>query len=47
MRVIATLIIIGYLMMDKGPLEEEDIIKIEVEGHQIEGMTMGEVILEE
>ena len=46
MRVIATLMIIGDLMMDEGPLEEDD-IKIEAEGHQIEGMTMGEVILEE
>ena len=34
-------------MMDEGPLEEEDDITIEVEGHQIEGMTTGEVILEE
>ena len=34
-------------MMDEGPLEEEDNIKTEAEGHQIEGMTMGEVILEE
>ena len=33
--------------MDKGPLEEEDNITIEVEGCQIEGMTMIEVILEE
>ena len=33
-------------MMDKGPLEEEDDIMIEVEGCQIEGMTMTEVILE-
>ena len=47
MRVIATVIIIGDLMMDEGPLEEEDNIMIEVEGHQIEGMTMQEVILEE
>ena len=46
MRVIATLIIIGDLMMDEGPLEEEAKIKIEVEGHQIEGMTTREVILE-
>ena len=34
-------------MMDGGPLEEEDDITIEVEGHQTEGMTMIEVILEE
>ena len=34
-------------MMDEGPLEEEDNIKTEAEGHQIDGMTMGEVILEE
>ena len=47
MRVIATLIIIGDLMMDEDTLEEEDIIMIEVEGYQIEGMTMREVILEE
>ena len=47
MRVIATLIIIGDLMMDEGPLEEEDDIKIEMKGHQIEGMTIREVILEE
>ena len=47
MRVIVILIIIGDLMMDEGPLEEEDDIMIEVEGHQIEGMTMIEVIQEE
>ena len=29
-------------MMDIGPMEEEDDITIEVEGHQIEGMTMDE-----
>ena len=46
-RVIVTLIMIGDLIMDKGPLEEEDNIMIEAEGHQIEGMTMGEIILEE
>ena len=45
MRVIATLIIIGDLMMDEDPLEEDN-IKIKAEGHQVEGMTMGEVILE-
>ena len=47
MRVIAILMIIGDLMMDEGPLEEEDNITIEVEGCQIEGMTTIEVILEE
>ena len=33
--------------MDLGPMEEEDDITIEVEGHLIEGITMIEVILEE
>ena len=33
--------------MDEGPLEEEDIIMLEAEGLQIEGMTMREVILKE
>ena len=47
MRVIMTLIMIGDLMMHESPLEEEDDIMIEVEDHQREGMTMGEVILEE
>ena len=47
MRVIVTLMIIGDLMMDVGPMGEEDDIMIEVEGCQIEGMTMIEVILEE
>ena len=47
MRVIAILIIIGDLMIDEDPLEEEGNIMKEVEGHLIEGMTMGEVILEE
>ena len=47
MRLIATLIMIENLMMDEGPLEEEDDIMIEVEGHQIEEMINGEVILEE
>ena len=42
MRVLAILIIIGDLMMDVGPMEE-DCIMIEVE----EGMTTIEVILEE
>ena len=45
MRVIVILMIIGDLMMDKGPLEEEG-VKIGVEG-QIEGIIMIEVILEE
>ena len=31
-------------MMDEGPLEGRDITMIEVEGHQIEGMTRREVI---
>ena len=47
MRAIAILIIIGDLRMDEVPLEEEDDITIEAKGHQIEGMTMREVILEE
>ena len=47
MRVKVTLMIIGDLMMDVGPMEVEDIITIEVEGCQIEGMTTIEVILEE
>ena len=45
MRVVI-LMMIGDLMMDEGPLEEEG-IKIEVEGHQIEGIIMIEVTLEE
>ena len=45
MRVIVTLMIIGDLTMDEGPLEEEDIM-IGVEGCQIEGITMIEVTLE-
>ena len=47
MRVIVILIIIGDLMMDKDPLEEEDNIMIEMEGCLIEGITMIEVILDE
>ena len=47
MRVIVILMIIGDLMMDKGPLEEEDDIMTGVEGHQIEGITTIEVTLEE
>ena len=47
MRVIVILMIMGDLMMDKGPLEEEDDITIGVESCQIEGITMIEVILEE
>ena len=46
MRVIVILMIIGGLMMDKGPLEEEEDITIGMEGHQIEGLTMIEVTLE-
>ena len=46
MRVIVILMIIGDLMMDEGPLEEEG-IKIGMEGHQIEGIIMIEVTLEE
>ena len=46
MRVIVILMIIGDIMMDEGPLEEED-ITIGVEGHQIEGITTIEVTLEE
>ena len=46
MRVIAILMIIGDLTMDKGPLEGEDIMK-GVKGHWIEGITMIEVTLEE
>ena len=47
MRVIVTLIMIGDLMIDEGPLEGGDIIMIEVEGHQIEEMNRREVIQEE
>ena len=47
MRVIVILMIIGDLMMDEGPLEEGDDITIGVEGCQIWGITMIEVILEE
>ena len=43
---IAILMMIGEPMMDKGPLEEEG-IKIGVEGHQIEGIVMIEVTLQE
>ena len=46
MRAIVILMTIGDLTMDKGPLEGEDIMK-EVEGCQIEGITMIEVTLEE
>ena len=46
MRVIVILMIIGDLMMDEGPQEGENIAK-GVEGHQIEGITMIEVTLEE
>ena len=47
MKVIVILIIIGDLMMEVGPMEEEDNITIEMEGHPIGGITMIEVILEE
>ena len=47
MRVIVTLIIIEDHMMNEDTLEGEDIIMIEVEGHQIEEMTKREVIQEE
>ena len=47
MRMIAILTIIGDLMMDIGPMEEEDDITIEAKGCLIEGMTMAEVIIEE
>ena len=46
MRVIVILMIIGDLMMDEGPLKEED-ITIGVEDCWIEGITMIEVTLEE
>ena len=47
MRVIVTLMIIGDHMMNEDTLEGGDVIMIEVEGHQIEGMTRREVIQEE
>ena len=47
MRVIVILMIIGDLMMDEGHLEEEDDIRVGVEGYQIEGITTIEDILEE
>ena len=46
MRVIVTLMIIDH-MMNEDTLEGEDIIMIEVEGHQIEKITKIEVIKEE
>ena len=46
MTVVMILMVIGEPMMIEGPLEEEG-IKIGVEGHQIEGIVMIEVILEE
>ena len=46
MGVIGTLMIIGDHMMNEDTLEGEDIIMIEVEGHQIEEMTKREVIQE-
>ena len=47
MRVIVTLIIVRDHMMNEDTLEGEDVIMIEVEGHQIEEMTKREVIQEE
>ena len=47
MRVIVTLIIIEDHMMNKDTLEGEDVIMIEMEGHQIEEMTRRDVIQEE
>ena len=46
MKAIVTLMIIGDLTMEEDPLEEGD-IKKGVEGHQIEGIVMIEVTLEE
>ena len=46
MRVTVTLMIIGEHMMNEDTLEEGDIIMIEVEDHQIEGMTKREIIQE-
>ena len=46
MRVIVILMIIEDITIDEGPLEEEG-IQIGVEGHQIEGIIMIEVTLEE
>ena len=46
MRVIVTLMIIDH-MMNEDTLEGEDIIMIEVEGHQIEKITKIEGIQEE
>ena len=46
MGVIVTLMIIGDHMMNKDTLEGEDIIMIELEGHQIEEMIKREVIQE-
>ena len=46
MRAIATLMIIGDLMMEEGPLKEGDIQK-GVEDHWIEGIIMIEVTLED
>ena len=47
MGVIVTLMIIGDHMMNEDTLEGEDIIMIELEGHQIEEMTKREAIQEE
>ena len=46
MRVIVTLMIIDHVR-DKDILEEEDIIRIEVEGHWLEKITKKEDIQEE
>ena len=46
MKVIVTLMIIDH-MTDEDILEEEDIIMIEVEGHQIENIIKIEAIQEE
>ena len=46
MRVIVTLMIIDHVR-DEDILEEEDIIRIEMEGHQIEKITKKEDIQEE
>ena len=47
MKVTVTLMIIGDLMMDEGPLKEEEDIMIGVEGCWIDGRTMIEVSLGE
>ena len=47
MRVIVTLMTIDHVMRDEDILEEEDIIRIEVEDHWIEKITRIEDIQEE